>query len=104
MNRRLKFLRAIRDFFNIEAGVVPPKWLKFIYYVLFPTHYIIDNQEFLRYDAMNNKFYIWSHCYSGEMLYYLSREEINPDLWFRIIKRENGVITIEQKIFEESRN
>lgn len=99
MNKRLRFLRGIRDFFSFEPSEIPPKWLKFIYYVLFPTHYIIDNQEFLRYDVFGNRFYIFGQKYSEDMMYFLSNQEPNSNLWFRVIKREDGVITLESKIF-----
>lgn len=56
---RYKLLRWLRDkVFRVPEGVIAPKPLMFIYHVLFPTRFIIDNQSHLKYDPLTDTFII----------------------------------------------
>ena len=93
---RKKIWRFIRSkIFKIGEGVVCPKWLAWVRYILFPIVSIryCPNAD-PRYEPWNDEFCIFGVRYTGELFRSLAKDGIAEDQWFRVIKREDGVITI----------
>ena len=78
--------------FGILEGQVLPRWAVFIRFLLFPVKmarwWMKDGEG---YQCMTDTWIIHGIEYSDDMFSYFASD----DKWYRVIKRENGLITIE---------
>jgi hypothetical protein len=68
-------------------------WVLFFYYILFPSKikYLVPCKG---YDPVTDVYFLFGCRFSGDLLRELC-EASTPTKWFRVIKREHGLITIE---------
>ena len=91
---RSKFFIWVKRRFGITTGQVLPNWALFIRFLLFPirmTRWWIEKGE--GYQCMTDTWIIHGIEYSDVLFAHLA----NDNRWYRVIKRENGLITIETK-------
>jgi hypothetical protein len=98
-NKRFKFLKLIRRLLNIKACCVPPKWYKFIYYVLFPLNWFYEKQTGIYYDPMRDIYWINDVKYSGDIFRFFN-DPSNKGKLFRFNKISGGLVEIEE-IYEK---
>jgi len=96
-NKRMTFLKYLRDkVFKVPLGEIPPWYLMIIYRILFPLRYFYESQNNLRYNFQENMYYINNYRFTGELFEQLTIDSPAYE-WFRVVKREDGRITIERK-------
>lgn len=64
---RYRFLRLLRQMANLPECSVAPKWIQFIYYVLFPLNWFYNRQSGIKYDAERDIYTIRGIKFSGDV-------------------------------------
>jgi len=85
--------RFIAGLSNTQLGYRYPKWVITFRYLLFPIRTYLYVHSPYRYDVERGVFYFSGYEFSEQAMEAFARNEVGKA--FRIIKREDGVITIE---------
>lgn len=91
---RFKFYHWLRKVAKVPEACVSPKWLRIVFIILYPIHGAYAHQAQVRYDWMHNYYVIRDVKISGCFFDFLTRE-VNEGKIFKLIKNEDGLITIE---------
>lgn len=93
-NIRTKIWFNLLKILKFKEGDLIPKWLYPIRFLLFPVDYVCHLcSECSGYDFITDVWTIEGVKYSGNLMRHFG---YGKDELFKIIKRENGVITIEK--------
>lgn len=74
--KRYKLLRFLaRKVWKTLEGEVTPRPLMFLYKVLFPLRFYVDNQDHLRYEVITDTYHIESLKFSGQLIQMFKTKE-----------------------------
>lgn len=90
-----RFLKWLFTRAGIQAGDILPTWARILLCVLMPS-YITACLAAKVYDFRTDTYYLDGVRIAREAFTCLGRTPL-PSQWFRVIKRENGVITLETR-------
>lgn len=81
---RYKFLRFLRKTFRIKEGEISPKWLYFIYYILFPLNWYYEKQSRIKYDPLTDVYTIEGMKFTANVFHVL-KDESNKGFKFELV-------------------
>jgi hypothetical protein len=89
---RYNFLRWLRKIVKVPEGAVPPKWIKVVYYCLFPLNFFYLKQSNIKYDIETDIYTIQGMRFTGAVFKHL-QDESNIGTWLEItsITIEDGI-------------
>lgn len=88
---RYRFLRALRQLSGVPEGAVRPRWIVFIYYILFPLNWCYERNANIKYDALHDIYTIQGMKFSGEVFRHF-RQSIGEK--FEIVDTDDGTVTL----------
>ena len=97
---RRKLYRLIRKVLKVPDSEMLPEKYDWIPKILFPIEYRAIHNSPIRYDWATRIFYIFGMRYTQEIFEAWSNDGFMLGTKFRLLKREDGVITIE-KVLED---
>lgn len=71
--KRYSFLRFMRRFCKVKEGQIAPKWMYFVYYILFPLNWLYEKQAYIKYDILTDVYTIRGMKFTGEVFYHLKQ-------------------------------
>lgn len=86
---RYKILRFLRDMTGAKEGTVAPKWIKVVYWILFPLNGFYQRQSGMKYNPLTNMYTIMGQEYSGEIFHFLTRAA-SQGMRFRLKQHGTG--------------
>ena len=88
---RYRFLRALRQLSGVHEGTISPRWIVFIYYLLFPFNWLYERNANIKYDAVYDIYTIQGMKFSGEIFRHF-RQSIGEK--FEIVDTDDGTVTL----------
>lgn len=96
-NKRERFLDYILKKAGVPEGCVMPRWGKVIFALLCPLRYLCYNLQAIEgYQWQSRTWKIYGVKYSHVMFKFFAEDYLNTGAYFKFIKKENGVITLER--------
>ena len=81
---RYKFLRFLRKICKVKEGEISPKWLYFIYYILFPLNWFYEKQSQMKYDPLTDVYTIQGMKFTSQVFETL-KDEANKGFKFELV-------------------
>jgi hypothetical protein len=101
MNWNIKLAYFIKSLSKTPEGCYMPWWVRWAFFILMPGT-MLSMMAANVYNPMNDVFTIFGHRFSGELFRRLAIDP-TPGPWIRVIKRENGLIIVEETTKENDR-
>jgi len=67
-HRRYRFLKWLRKVFKVKEGDKSPKYIAWVYYILFPLEWFYQRQSGIKYDSVTDVYTIRGMIFSGDSL------------------------------------
>lgn len=94
-SKKILFVRWLFKVSRTPEGEVPPKWLRAFHWVLFPKKMIGLKYTPVKWDPPTNVYTIEGLKFSGRLFDLLGYKAKRKTI-FRLIEREDGVVTVEE--------
>jgi len=99
---RYKLLHWLRyKIARCKEGEISPKWIRFIYWVLFPLNWFYERQSGIKYDHLNDIYFIRGMKFSG-IIFEMLRHQANEGKVFRLKEADGKTATVEELHLENS--
>ena len=88
---RYRFLRMLRQLANVPEGCVVPRWIQFIYHILFPLNWFYERQSGIHYDVVRDIYTIQGMKFSGDVFRHFKQ---SVGMKFEIEQSSNGTVIL----------